>query len=130
MSRGKAHYATRNNRVYAIGELAGSDQFIEIDNFEEALAALNSGQDLSVQSGILLIRPSTAIQMQKIRAMRDELLSRTDVMKLKLDDQTEITGQDDKVFRQALAGYRQALRDVTMQDPFNVVWPALETKDE
>ncbi|MBD8614093.1 hypothetical protein IFT69_10215 [Pseudomonas putida] len=68
--------------------------------------------------------------MLQIRAMRDELLARTDILKLKLDDQREITGRDDQAFRQALAEHRQALRDVTQQDPFNVFWPILETNDE
>ena len=130
MSKSKVHFADRDNRVFAIGELKNSERFIEIDNFDEALAAFNAQKDLLVENGVLVIRESMALQMQEVRRVRDDLLTSTDVMKLKLDDQIEITGDDDKVFRQALATYRQALRDVTLQDPFDVNWPTLEANDE
>ncbi|MCS4061732.1 phage tail assembly chaperone [Pseudomonas putida] len=130
MSKSKAHFSVRNNRVFAVGELDNSERFIEIDNFEEAFAAFNAQKDLMIEDGALVIRESRALQMQQVRRIRDSLLSRTDVMKLKLDDHVEITGEDDKELRVALASYRQALRDVTLQDPFNVIWPILEANDE
>ncbi|KAF0252049.1 hypothetical protein GN299_25480 [Pseudomonas putida] len=83
-----------------------------------------------VVDGVLIIRESRALQMQEVRRLRDDLLARTDVIKLTLDDQAEISGEENKPVRQALAAYRQALRDVTLQDPFAVVWPTLETNNE
>lgn len=130
MSKSKVHYSARDNRVFAIGELQVSDRFIEIENFEEALEAFNAQKDLVVEDGLLVIRESRALQMQEVRRVRDDLLARSDVMKLTLDDQAEISGVDNKHVRQALAAYRQALRDVTLQDPFAVNWPTLETNDE
>lgn len=130
MSKGKAHFSDRDNRVFALGVLENSERFIEIDNFEEALEAFNAQKDLMVEDGALVIRESRALQIQEVRRVRDALLSRTDVMKLRLDDQAEITGEDDKDFRLALASYRQALRDVTLQDPFAVNWPTLEANNE
>lgn len=130
MSKSKVHFSDRDKRVFAIGEVDNSERFIVIDNFEEALEAFNAQKDLVVEDGALVIRESRALQMQEVRRIRDALLSRTDVMKLKLDDQIEITGEDDKELRMALASYRQALRDVTLQDPFNVIWPTLEANDE
>ena len=130
MSKSKVHYSTRDNRVFAIGELQASDRFIEIENFEAALEAFNAQKDLLVENGILVIRESRALQMQEVRRVRDDLLARSDVMKLTLDDQAEISGEENKHVRQALAAYRQALRDVTLQDPFAVNWPTLETNDE
>ncbi|WP_145128111.1 phage tail assembly chaperone [Pseudomonas sp. URMO17WK12:I11] len=130
MSKSKAHYGARDNRVFAIGEVRGSDRFIEIENFEEALEAFNAQKDLAVEDGLLVIRESRALQMQEVRRVRDDLLARSDVMKLTLDDQAEISGVENKHVRQGLAAYRQALRDVTLQDPFAVNWPTLETNDE
>lgn len=130
MSKSKVHYGARESRVYAVGELPASDRFIEIDNFEEALNAFNAQKDLLVIDGVLVIRESRALQMQEVRRVRDDLLARTDVIKLTLDDQAEISGDENKPLRQALAAYRQALRDVTLQDPFDVTWPILETNDE
>ena len=130
MSKSKVHYGVRDNRVFAIGEVLGSDRFIEIENFEEALEAFNAQKDLLVEDGILVIRESRALQMQEVRRVRDDLLVRSDAIKLTLDDQTEISGDENKLIRQALAAYRQALRDVTLQDPFAVTWPTLETNDE
>ncbi|MDQ7967106.1 phage tail assembly chaperone [Pseudomonas plecoglossicida] len=130
MSRSKVHYGARDNRVFAIGEVQGSERFIEIENFEEALEAFNEQKDLLVEDGILVIRESRALRMQEVRRVRDDLLVRSDVIKLTLDDQAEISGDENKTVRQALAAYRQALRDVTLQDPFNVDWPTLETNNE
>lgn len=127
MSKSKVHYGSRDNRVFAVGELSGSDRFIEIENFEEALDAFNAQKDLMVVDGVLIIRESRALQMQEVRRLRDDLLARTDVIKLTLDDQAEISGEENKPVRQALAAYRQALRDVTLQDPFAVNWPTLPT---
>lgn len=130
MSKSKVHYGSRDNRVFAIGEVQGSERFIEIENFEEALEAFNEQKDLLVEDGILVIRESRALRMQEVRRVRDDLLVQSDVIKLTLDDQAEISGDESKTVRQALAAYRQALRDVTLQDPFNVDWPTLETNNE
>ncbi|MDM9589508.1 phage tail assembly chaperone [Pseudomonas asiatica] len=127
MSKSKVHYSSRDNRVFAIGEVQGSDRFIEIENFEEALEAFNSQKDLLVEDGVLVIRESRALRMQEVRRVRDDLLAQSDVIKLTLDDQAEIYGDENKPVRQALAAYRQALRDVTLQDPFAVNWPTLPT---
>ena len=127
MSKSKVHYSSRDNRVFAIGEVQGSDRFIEIENFEEALEAFNSQKDLLVEDGALVIRESRALRMQEVRRVRDDLLARSDVVKLTLDDQAEISGDENRAVRQALAAYRQALRDVTLQDPFAVTWPTLPT---
>lgn len=55
-----------------------------------------------------------------VRSMRDLLLNASDV----------VTVSDrwiayDVVQRRNLTAYRQALRDIPSQDPFNVVWPAI-----
>lgn len=62
--------------------------------------------------------------------MRDELLAASDVLKLKLEDTEDIAGTPDLQARQTLATYRQALRDITLQDPFAVNWPVLEAANE
>jgi len=127
MSKSKVHCSARDNRVFAVGEVQGSDRFIEIENFEEALEAFNAQKDLLVEDGILVIRESRALQIQEVRRVRDDLLDRSDVIKLTLDDQAEISGEENKPVRLALAAYRQALRDITLQDPFAVNWPVLPT---
>ena len=54
-------------------------------------------------------------QLRVIRQQREPLLSEADILINKaLDKGSDVS---------ALRTYRQALRDVTKQDPANVVWP-------
>lgn len=63
--------------------------------------------------------------MKAVREKRAELLQEADARVSRLNDQALIAGtQVDQNTRQALAAYRQALRDITdTSDPAAVVWP-------
>ena len=128
MSRNKVH-TTIDGVVIGFGSY-DSDNYIEIDNFEEALSAFRDNKSIKVVDGQLVISESRAEKLRQVRQVRDDLLAQSDILKLKLDDAEDISGELDYVARQKIAIYRQALRDITLQDPFSVTWPVLETNDE
>ncbi|MBF8766365.1 hypothetical protein IR009_14175 [Pseudomonas putida] len=128
MSKNKLHYDNAGY-VYGYGDLPG-DQYLEVDNFEQALQAFATKKSLRIVNGELVIEVSREEKTLEVLKARDELLAESDEMRVKLLDQEDITGVVDSVARQKLAVYRQALRDVTLQDPFAVNWPTLETNNE
>lgn len=130
MSKSKAHYSEQSGVVIALGEISRAENYIEIENFEEALEAINANKLLKVVGGELVISESPSEKLRDIRMSRDSLLAQSDVLMLKLNDTDAISGVPDILARQRLATYRQALRDVTLQDPFAVNWPVLETNHE
>ncbi|MFK3941944.1 phage tail assembly chaperone [Pseudomonas monteilii] len=128
MSKNKLHYDDAGY-VYGYGELPGA-QFIEIDNFEEALQAFSSRKSLRIADGQLVIEVSREEKLKEVVRARDELLAESDLLRVRLLDAEDVSGTVDTASRQRLAAYRQALRDVTLQDPFAVTWPTLESNDE
>lgn len=128
MSKNKVH-TTVDGIVVGFGDY-DSSSYIEINNFEEALSAFRDNKSLKVIDGQLVITESRAEILRQVRQARDDLLEQSDILKLKLDDAEDISGSRDTVARQKIAIYRQALRDITLQDPFAVTWPVLETNDE
>lgn len=128
MSKNKLHY-DNGGYVYGYGDLPGT-QFIEVDNFEEALQAFSSRKSLRIVNDELVIEISREEKLKEVLRARDELLAESDLLRVRLLDAEDVTGAVDTASRQRLAAYRQALRDVTLQDPFAVKWPTLETNDE
>lgn len=81
-------------------------------------AARDAGiSELSITDASMV---GTELAKQQIREKRDLLLNESD--KAVTVDRWE--GYSDET-KQIIAGYRQALRDVTNQDPFNTVFPAI-----
>ncbi|ADR59575.1 Hypothetical protein PPUBIRD1_1924 [Pseudomonas putida BIRD-1] len=103
---------------------------MEVDNFEEALQAFSGRKSLRIVDGQLVIEVSREEKMKDVTRARDELLAESDLLRVRLLDSEDISGTIDTEGRQRLAIYRQALRDVTLQDPFSVIWPTLEANDE
>ncbi|MCS3510076.1 phage tail assembly chaperone [Pseudomonas grimontii] len=128
MSKNKLHYDD-SGYVYGYGDLPGT-QFVEVENFEEALQAFSSRKSLRIVDGELVIEVSREEKLKEVLRARDELLAESDLLRVRLLDSEDITGTIDTEGRQLLAVYRQALRDVALQDPFAVNWPTLETNDE
>lgn len=128
MYANKLHY-NADGLVYGFGNI-DSEQYIEVENFDEALEAFNARKTLRVVDGQLVINESRAERLNQVRQARDGLLAASDVLKLKLEDAEDISGTPDVQARQRLAVYRQALRDITLQDPFEVNWPVLEAANE
>jgi hypothetical protein len=128
MSKNKLHFDDAGY-VYGYGDLPGT-QFVEVENFEEALQAFSSRKSLRIVDGELVIEVSREGKQKEVLRARDELLAESDLLRVRLLDSEDITGTIDTEGRQRLAVYRQALRDVTLQDPFAVAWPTLETNDE
>lgn len=128
MSKNKLHYDDAGY-VYGYGELPGA-QFIEVDNFEEALQAFSGRKSLRIVDDKLVIEVSREEKLKEVLRARDELLAESDLIRVRLLDSEDISGTIDTVGRQRLAIYRQALRDVTLQDPFAVNWPTLEANNE
>lgn len=128
MSKNKLHY-NDSGYVYGYGDLP-STQFVEVENFEEALQAFSGRKSLRIVDGELVIEVSREEKMKEVLRARDELLAESDLLRVRLLDSEDITGTIDTEGRQLLAVYRQALRDVALQDPFAVNWPTLETNDE
>ncbi|WP_339101292.1 phage tail assembly chaperone [Pseudomonas atacamensis] len=128
MSKNKLHFDDAGY-VYGYGDLPGT-QFVEVDYFEEALQAFSSRKSLRIVDGELVIEVSREEKMKEVLRARDELLAESDLLRVRLVDSEDVAGTIDTVARQRLATYRQALRDVTLQDPFAVTWPTLETTDE
>lgn len=128
MSKNKLHFDDAGY-VYGYGDLPGT-QFVEVDNFEEALQAFSGRKSLRIVDGELVIEVSREEKMKDVTRARDELLAESELLRVRLLDSEDIAGTIDTLGRQRLAIYRQALRDVTLQDPFAVNWPTLETNDE
>ena len=128
MSKNKLHFDDAGY-VYGYGDLPGT-QFVEVDNFEEALQAFSSRKSLRIVDGELVIEVSREEKMKDVTRARDELLAESELLRVRLLDSEDIAGTIDTLGRQRLAIYRQALRDVTLQDPFAVAWPTLETNNE
>lgn len=63
---------------------------------------------------------AASVVQQYFRDIRDTILGFTDVFVL-ADRWAAYSAED----QAAVAAYRQALRDVTSQDPFNIVWPTI-----
>lgn len=77
---------------------------------------------LGIDSDSMALARENAIGTAQIvkREIRNEILTITDVYVL-ADRWSRYTEEE----RQAIGDYRQALRDLTLDDPFNVVWPTL-----
>ena len=128
MSKNKLHFDDAGY-VFGYGDLPGT-QFVEVDNFDEALQAFSDRKSLRIIDGQLVIEVSREEKLKEVVRARDELLAESDLLRVRLHDAEDIAGTIDTVSRQRLATYRQALRDVTLQDPFSVIWPALATNHE
>ena len=128
MSKNKLHFDDAGF-VYGYGDLPGT-QYVEVDNFDEALQAFSDRKSLRIVDGQLVIEVSREEKLKEVVRARDELLADSDLLRVRLLDSEDVAGTIDKVARQRLATYRQALRDVTLQDPFAVNWPTLEATDE
>ena len=100
-------------------------QYLEIPDGPAIATSLNSGLVPVVREGQLRFEPTRAAIMKAVREKRAELLQEADARVSKLNDQALIAGiQVDQETRQALAAYRQALRDIPeTTDPTGVVWP-------
>lgn len=130
MSKNKIHYSQRSGIVTAIGELPGSNSYIEVDDASDALDAINAGKTVSVVDGEIRIHESRAKKWSDVRQHRDGLLKQSDINLMKQADLEIISGTQDPETRSRLAEYRQALRDITTQpDPFNILWPSLEPEE-
>lgn len=128
MSKNKLHFDDAGF-VYGYGDVPGT-QYVEVDNFDEALQAFSDRKSLRIIDGQLVIEVSREEKLKEVLRARDELLADSDLLRVRLLDSEDVAGTIDKVARQRLATYRQALRDVTLQDPFAVNWPTLEATDE
>ena len=100
-------------------------QYLEIPDGPAIATSLNSGLVPVVRDGQLRFEPNRAGLMKVVREKRAELLQEADARVSMLNDQALIAGTEvDQDTRQALAVYRQALRDIPeTTDPTDVVWP-------
>ena len=100
-------------------------QYLEIPDASAIATSLNSGLIPVVRDDQLRFEPNRAALMKAVREKRAELLQEADARVCMLNDQALISGgQVDQDTRQALAVYRQALRDIPeTTDPAAVVWP-------
>lgn len=100
-------------------------QYLEISGSPAIANSLGQGLVPVVRNGQLLFEPNRAALMKAVREKRAELLQEADARVCMLNDQALISGgQVDQDTRQALAVYRQALRDIPeTSDPAAVVWP-------
>lgn len=128
MSKNKLHFDDAGF-VYGYGDLPGT-QYVEVDNFDEALQAFSNRKSLRIVDGQLVIEVSREEKLKEVLRARDELLAESDLLRVRLLDSEDVAGTIDTVGRQRLAIYRQTLRDVILQDPFAVNWPTLETTNE
>lgn len=123
MSKNKVYH--RQGFVVGVGELGEipEAQCVEVDDCKWIIEALNSGRCVIYQDDGFQIQESRAVQWLFIRQSRDVLLAESDVEMMKIRDSEVIRGVVSQQ-HQELAGYRQALRDITLQsDPFNIKWP-------
>lgn len=100
-------------------------QYLEITESPAIANSLGQGLVPVVRNGQLLFEPNRAALMKAVREKRAELLQEADARVCMLNDQALISGgQVDQDTRQALAVYRQELRDIPeTTDPAAVVWP-------
>ena len=100
-------------------------EYLEITDTPAIATSLNSGLVPVVRDGQLRFEPNRAALMRAVREKRAELLQEADARVSRINDQALIAGiQVDQETRQALAAYRQALRDITeTSDPVAVLWP-------
>ena len=100
-------------------------QYLEIPDTSAIATSLNSGLIPVVRGDQLRFEPNRAALMKAVREKRAELLQEADARVCMLNDEALISGgQVDQDTRQALAVYRQALRDIPeTTDPISVVWP-------
>ena len=61
-------------------------------------------------------QPDAAYAIDKVRSLRNSLIAQSDWTQL-----SDIPAETKALWEP----YRQALRDITNQDPFNIVWPTL-----
>ncbi|WP_426212496.1 phage tail assembly chaperone [Pseudomonas sp. TWR2-1-1] len=123
MSKNKVYH--RQGFVIGVGDLGEipGAQHVEVEDCTKIIEALNSGRCVIYLDGEFKIQESRAAQWLFIRQSRDMLLSESDVEIMKIRDSEVISGVVSQQ-HQELAGYRQALRDITLQsDPFNIKWP-------
>ena len=100
-------------------------QYLEIPEGQAMAISLSQGLVPVVRNGQLRFEPDRAAIMKAVREKRAELLQEADARVSRLNDQALIAGTEvDQETRQALANYRQALRDIPeTSDPVAVVWP-------
>ncbi|MEQ6570981.1 phage tail assembly chaperone [Pseudomonas aeruginosa] len=99
--------------------------YLEIPKSPAIATSLGQGLVPVVRDGQLVFEPNRAALMKAVREKRAELLQEADARVSMLNDQALISGTEiDQDTRQALAVYRQALRDIPeTSDPSAVVWP-------
>ncbi|SDY28247.1 phage tail assembly chaperone [Pseudomonas salomonii] len=100
-------------------------EYLEISDGQAIATSLNLGLVPVVRNGQLVFEANRAALMKAVRERRCELLQEADARVCMLNDQALIAGtMVDQDTRQALAVYRQALRDIPeTTDPSAVVWP-------
>ncbi|MBC7203942.1 MAG: hypothetical protein H5U29_10565 [Pusillimonas sp.] len=100
-------------------------QYLEIPESPAIATSLSQGLVPVVRDGQLVFVANRAALMKAVREKRAELLQEADARVSMLNDQALIAGTEiDQATRQALAVYRQALRDIPeTSDPAAVVWP-------
>lgn len=98
---------------------------LEIPDLEKYLEQLNLGLVPRVVAGDLVWESDRAAAWDLIRTRRDELLIDADYALNIIYDEARINQtQVDQEGLRAIAGYRQALRDITLAaEPDAVVWP-------
>lgn len=98
---------------------------LEIPDLEKYLEQLNLGLVPRVVAGDLVWESDRAAAWNLIRTRRDELLIDADYALNIVYDEARIAQETADVERlRSIAGYRQALRDITLAaDPQAVVWP-------
>ena len=98
---------------------------LEIPDLEKYLEQLNLGLVPRVVAGDLVWESDRAAAWDLIRTRRDELLIDADYALNIIYDEARINQtQVDQEGLRAIAGYRQALRDITLAaEPGAVVWP-------
>lgn len=121
----RAYYNSSGYVFRITGDDMPGLQYLEIPESPAIAVSLNQGLVPVVRNGQLVFEPNRAALMKAVRQKRAELLQEADARVSVLNDQALITGTEvDQGARQALAMYRQALRDIPeTADPAGVVWP-------
>lgn len=98
---------------------------LEVSDLEQYLEQVNLGLVARVVGGELAWESDRAAAWNLIRTRRDELLIDADYALNIVYDEARIAQSTADVERlRSIAGYRQALRDITLAaDPQAVVWP-------
>ncbi|WP_237859406.1 phage tail assembly chaperone [Pseudomonas sp. PGPR81] len=119
-------YYNSTGYVFRISDVdMPSLSYLEIPEIQAIATSLSQGLIPVVRNGQLLFEPNRAALMKAVRERRAELLLEADARVCMLNDQALIARNEvDKATRQALAVYRQALREIPeTTDPTSVVWP-------